>query len=615
MTIKNNLFLFTILWSTLFYAQRKVDSDGYWQQYVNYKMDVDMDVARHSYHGKQIIRYKNNSPDTLKEIYLHLYWRAFRPGSALYWHNKTLPDPDERIEKIKKLKPDESGEYTFHSVKQDGKKVKYTIDETVMRIQLNKPLIPGATTEITTDYDCQIPKFIRRSGYMSPEGIEFNMAQWYPKVAEYDKDGWHADPFLGREFYGVWGDFFVTIHIDSAYTIGGTGYLVNPKEIGKGYADVKVENKPKKLTWQFLAPHVHDFSFAADKHFVHTTYPGPAGVKLHFFYVPSSKSVRDNWSKLPEYAAKAMAFYNEKIGKYPYAQYSIIQAGDGGMEYGMCTFITGKRFLPSLIGVTMHEMAHSWFQFVLATDETRHPWMDEGFTTFISTWAYNELAEKHPAQNFMKRTIRDYIRYAQSGFEEPVAMYSDYYRSNVAYWLNAYNKGALFLWHLMNIAGKEKTVQFLQAYFDKWKFRHPQPEDMLRTAEKATGMQLHWFYNQWIESTHHVEYAVDSVVTDGRGKSRIILKKNAAMPVPLDVLVETDKGTFVYHIPYFRTLQYRKTDNVAGTHRFAVLKPWFDGFPTYEITVPSGVKKIKKVEIDPLQMTCDIDRSNNVWKK
>ncbi len=598
-------FWFWIIWLAaggFLQAQREVASDGYWQQRVRYVMKADVDVKNHRYHGRQEIVYKNNSPDTLREIWVHLYWNAFRPGSELYWHNHGLPDPDPRIEKLKNYKADESGKYVFHSVKQDGEGVSYAIFETLMRIDLKRALLPGDSTVISTDYDCQIPKLNRRSGRDNAEGIDFSMAQWYPKIAEYDRRGWHADPFLGREFYGVWGDFDVEIRIDSAYVVGGTGYLQNPDE------------KPVdgKRVWHFVAPEVHDFSWAADPDYVHETYPGPDGVTLHFYYVPSSEKVKKNWGNLKEYTAKAMAFYNEIIGMYPYKQYSVIQAGDGGMEYGMCTFITGKRSFPSLAGVTFHELAHSWFQFVLATDETRYPWMDEGFTTYISTIAMNEVGSGKHEQNPMWRTVSSYLNYAGSKYEEPVAIWSDLYGSNEAYWTNAYDKGALFLWQLSNVAGIEATFKFLQDYYRKWKFRHPQPADMMRVAEQSTGMELDWLYNQWIESTHHVDYAVEKVEKTDGNRTRITIRRKGSMPVPVDVAVLTDKGVVTYHVPYFRTLRYRETNNLEG--EFRLVKPWNDGKDVYILTADIPYRLIRKVVIDPLVMTCDIQYKDNVWE-
>ncbi len=608
-------FLFLLFWM-VFWAWSQED---YWQQRVKVYMEVDMDVKNHSYDGLQVMEYTNHSPDTLHEIYYHLFWNAFRKGSAMYHHNHSLPDPDPRIERLASLKPGEEGGHEILSLTQNGKPVKWEITETVMRVKLNEPILPGETHTFKMQYRTKIPVLVRRSGRDNAEGVDYSMAQWYPRVAEYDCDGWHPDPFLGREFYGVWGDFEVVIKMDSRYTIGGTGYLQNPEEIGKGYLPegqkpAKKYRKAKKLTWHFKAPDVHDFSWAADRDYVHKVKEGPNGVKLHFFYIPSDSKVVKNWTDLEEYTAKAMDFYNKRIGPYPYKQYSVIQAGDGGMEYAMCTFITGKRKRMSLIGVMMHELAHSWFQFVLATDETRHPWMDEGFTTFVSTIAMDVLTGQKKSPHPFIEDMEGIINYLESDVAEPASIYSDYFKTNQSYWVNAYSKGSLFLLHLVNIAGKEKTFKFLQDYYTQWKFKHPSPKDMLRVAQKSTGMQLNWLYNQWIESTHKVDYAIDTVFARGK-ETEVVLKNKGSMPVPLDFVVVTKSGdTKFYHIPYFRTLKYRNTLAFNDEVKVETLKPWFDGFKTYKVIIPVKKGDIKVMMVDYSYLTSDVDYNNNVWK-
>ena len=219
------------------------------------------------------------------------------------------------------------------------------------------------------------------------------MAQWYPKMAEYDVEGWHTPPYIAREFHGVWGDFEVTIHIDKKYTIGGTGYLQNPQEVGHGYEDkTKPLKLPKgdKLTWYFKAPNVHDFMWAGDPEYNHDVLKMENGIDLHFFYKKTlDENFLKNWKDLQPKTAELMTYFSTHIGQYPYKQYSVIQGGDGGMEYAMSTLITGQRKFGSLFGVTAHEMAHTWFQFLLATNESLHHWMDEGFTSYISNKAEN----------------------------------------------------------------------------------------------------------------------------------------------------------------------------------------------------------------------------------
>src|SRR5690606_6625329 len=229
--ILNGFFLTAVIFSA--FAQ---NNNSYWQQEVDYKMNVQMDVKTFQYKGKQELKYTNNSPDTMKKVFYHLYFNPFQTGSEMDGRPSTIAGPDSRVgDRISKLSPSEIGYIKPTLLTQDGASVKYTIRGTVMEVMLNKPILPGKSTVFNMDWDAQVPLQVRRSGRNSSEGVASTMTQWYPKLAEYDFEGWHADPYIGREFHGVWGDFDVTITIDENYTIGGTGYLQNPAEVGHGY--------------------------------------------------------------------------------------------------------------------------------------------------------------------------------------------------------------------------------------------------------------------------------------------------------------------------------------------------------------------------------------------
>jgi len=210
--------------------------NGYWQQRAEYVMNIDMDATKHQYKGEQELTYYNNSPDVISSVYYHLYFNAFRPGSMMDIRNLTIEDPSPRIEdRISKLSPEEQGFIKVNSLKQDGKDVVFEEAGTILEVKLAKPIQPGGKSIFKMTWDAQVPIQIRRSGRDNAEGVDYSMTQWYPKMCEYDYKGWHANPYIGREFYGVWGDFDVTIHMDQNYTIGGTGNLQNPESIGKGY--------------------------------------------------------------------------------------------------------------------------------------------------------------------------------------------------------------------------------------------------------------------------------------------------------------------------------------------------------------------------------------------
>ena len=201
------------------------NNTSYWQQQADYTMDIDMDVKTFQYKGKQKLVYTNNSPDELTHVYYHLYFNAFQPNSQMDIRSRTIKDPDGRIQdRISKLSPNEIGYIKVKSLKQDGKPLTFKTVGTILEVKLARPIKSGKKAVFEMIFDGQVPKQIRRSGRNSKEGVALSMTQWYPKMAEYDFEGWHTPPYIGREFHGVWGSFDVTLHIDKTYVVGGTGY-------------------------------------------------------------------------------------------------------------------------------------------------------------------------------------------------------------------------------------------------------------------------------------------------------------------------------------------------------------------------------------------------------
>ncbi len=583
---------------------------SYWQQHVDYTMDIDMDVNNYQYDGTQKLVYTNNSPDTLHYVFYHLQFNAFQPGSNMDVRLQNIVDPDGRMVKntgtneapiyesrIAKLKPNEIGFIKVNSLQQEGVDVKYDVIGTILKVTLNTSIIPGAKTVFDMSFKGQVPILIRRSGRNSEEGVALSMAQWYPKLAEYDFEGWHANQYIAREFHGVWGNFDVKINIDKDYTVGGTGYLQNPDEIGHGYSDMPVKHnkKVKKLTWHFIAPNVHDFTWAADSEYIHDKIKGENDVTLHFLY-KNDKEIIENWKKLQPKTADLLAYFNKHIGQYPYKQYSVIQGGDGGMEYAMSTLITGGRNFGSLVGVTAHELVHSWFQFALATNEIKHEWMDEGFTSYYSSRAINEILNQNKV-NPNAGSYRGYIRLAKSGVEEPLTTLADHYTFNFAYSNSAYSKGAVFLAQLGYVIGEENLDKTIKKYYQDFKFKHPTPNDFKRTAEKVSGIQLDWYLNYFTQTTASIDYAIESV------ESNIItLRKLGKMPMPIDLEVTYSDGSKEdFYIPLRMMLGEKPT--TATT-----LDDWSWTSPTYNFTTK---KSIKSVEIDPSKLLADIDNTNN----
>ena len=592
-------------------------NNSYWQQHVGYTMHVNMDVESYQYTGTQKLVYTNNSPDALNRVYYHLYFNAFQPGSDMDIRLQTIKDGDGRMmqngkSRIASLTETEMGYLHVTSLTQDGQSVSFNEEETILVVDLAKPIPPGGQTTFDMEFKGQVPLQIRRSGRNSKEGVALSMCQWYPKMAEYDYQGWHPNPYIAREFHGVWGDFDVKITIDKDYTIGGTGYLQNPQEIGHGYETpgTKVKSKGKTLTWHFKAPMVHDFMWGADPDYVHDIVEMENGPTLHFFY-KDKPELQENWKKLQSKTADAMAFFSKNIGQYPYKQYSVVQGGDGGMEYAMSTLITGERSFHSLVGVMIHEMAHSWFQHVLATNESKYPWMDEGFTTFISSLCMNEIMEQG-LENPFESSYKSYFALVRAELEQPQTTHADRYGQNFAYGVAAYSKGSIFLSQLGYVIGQDKLTETLRKYFEDFKFKHPAPNDIKRTAEKVSGMELDWYLTDWTQTTNTIDYAVKEVVAEGN-KTKVVLERIGLMPMPLDILVMDVNGTpQTYYVPL--QMMRGEKDNPFTDIKRTVAKDWSWAHPTYELIIDVPLDKLAGINIDPSGLMADIERENNLWK-
>ena len=584
-------------------------SQNYWQQAVDYKMVVDIDIKTFKYSGEQELLYTNNSPDSLKKVFYHLYFNAFQPGSEMSERIKTGKDKNKRfLIDIDSLKPNEVGYLKVSNLKQDGNVLKHELSETILEVLLSKPLMPGETTKLTLNFEGQVPKLVRRAGRNSSEGVALSMAQWYPKLAEYDYEGWNAEPYLGREFHGVWGDFDVTLTLDKKYVVAASGYLQNPDEVGHGYSEKKGKSKKGKLRWHFVAPRVHDFTWSADPEYIHDTHMGPNNVLLHFFYKDNPK-YNENWKNLQPKTAELMRFFNQTIGEYPYRQYTVAQGGDGGMEYAMLTLITGNRGFESLVGVTAHELAHSWFQHVLATNEMKYEWMDEGFTTYISTLAKDRILDQN---NFfpLQRSYDSYFYLVRSGKEQPQQTNANRYDYNLAYEISAYSKGSVFLSQLGYIIGEDKLSKTLKEYYRMHQFKHPVPNDFRRVAERVSGIQLKWYLTDWTQTTNTIDYGIKSIKADG-ARTLINIERIGSMPMPLEVLVNFKDGSSeIHYIPI--TLMRGEKENPYSV-KWTVREDWPWARLEYEFAINRPKSDIIDIYIDPSYYMADINRENNAY--
>ena len=585
-------------------------SQNYWQQAVDYKMNVEMNVEDYTYTGEQQLTYTNNSPETLHKVFYHLYFNAFQPGSEMAARVNNGKDKNTRFNvNIDSINYSQQGYLKVYDLKQDGKSIQSVLSGTILEVTLIEPIKPGNSTIFSLNFEGKVPDLIRRSGKNSSEGVALSMAQWYPKMAEYDYEGWNAEPYLGREFHGVWGNFDVRITLNKKFTVAASGYLQNPEEVGHGYSEGKGKAKKKKLSWHFYAPNVHDFTWSADPNYIHDTFLGPNGVELHFFYVDNPK-YNSTWKKLQPKTAELMEFFNKRLGEYPYKQYTVAQGGDGGMEYAMMTLITGNRSYESLLGVTAHELAHSWFQHVLATNEMKYEWMDEGFTTYISTLAVEEVLNKKSLFPFSS-SYDNYFYLVSSGKEEPQQTNANRYIYNMAYEISAYSKGAIFLAQLGYIIGESKLNKTLKSYFEEFKFKHPTPNDFRRVAERISGIQLKWYLTDWTQTTNTIDYAIKSI-DENSENTNIRLKRVGNMPMPLDVLVKFEDGsTSVYYIPIPLMRGEKESPYKLD---WVVLEDWAWAYSEYLIEINKAKGRVSEVLIDPSFFMADINRENNYLK-
>ncbi len=585
---------------------------GYWQQRADYTLVVTLDAEAHRYTGTERIEYTNNSPDTLTRFFFHLYPNAFQPGSMMDVRSQALPDADRRVgDRISKLTAGEVGYLHVESLTQNGKAATLNEEETILVVELVEPILPGETTGFELTFSGQVPLQVRRSGRDNEEGIEFSMTQWYPKVVEYDFMGWNPNPYVGREFHGVWGDFDVSIALPANYVFAGTGYETEVDERAFPRPTRRGIKRGTLRAHRRLAPRVHDFSWAADPEYERLELVRGDSLTVEFYFQPGEETT-ENWEQLPLILDSAFAFVNRTYGRYPYKKYAFIQGGDGGMEYAMCTLITGERTLPSLVGVAVHELMHSWFQFLLATNESLYPWMDEGFTSFAAAEVMNHLAEEglvpglEATDNPHLGTVEGYARFANTGAAEALSTHADHYTTNGAYGVGSYVKGELFLYELRSLIGEAAFDRGMRRYFDTWKFYHPTPNDFVRIMEKESGQQLDWYAQYMINTTHQVDYAVDSL-RDGAG-AEVVLRRVGVMPFPVRVRVVQSTGERTdYYIPI--DLQ-RGSAPLGGA---TLLNDWPWTNPTYRMRVDVPSAQIERIEVDPDIEFSDADRSNNIY--
>ncbi len=638
MKFKHLFFILFFFITTSLFAQPER-----WQQSVKYTMNIDVDTLTNRFSGTQILQYQNNSTDKLDKVFYHLYWNAFQPNSSMDVRSRELgkqiingrQDWDGRVkDRILNLKENEIGYQKIKSLKMNGVTQTFKYHETILEVNLTTPISPKSMVTFEMEFEAQVPLQVRRSGRDNPNtGVRYSMSQWYPKMCEYDYEGWHPTPYVAREFYGVWGDYDVTIKIDKSYKIGGTGMLVNAKEIGWGYDTAATELKKiatNKRTWHFKGEKIHDFVWAADPDFKHLSKKMPNGPMLHviYNYIPNNPQNDTAWKKVLDAASTVLPFIESHFGKYPYPQYSFIHGGDGGMEYPMATLMSSAS-----IGTAFHEWMHSWYQMILGTNESLYAWMDEGFTSYgeelvsnfyehkTSIAEYEDALKENPSNEKLKKLIQslpenhcgayaNYFSLVNSKLEEPMTTHADHFNNNFAYSVDAYSKGQVFMEQLGYIIGAKKRDEVLLSYYNTWKFKHPNATDFIRIAEKVSGLQLDWYKEYWVSTTKTIDYAIDSLWEEN-GATKIRIKRVGQMPMPIDLKLTFKDGTSEMHVlPLNLMYGSKSAENVNQPN--IIEEAWKWTHPTYTVSIDKKLTTLTKAEVDPSKRMADVERKNNL---
>jgi len=603
-----------------------------WQQRIDYKINATLDVATNIVKGTEDIVYTNNSTDTLKKVYFHLYWNAFQPNSSMDVRSRELgkntmtnrrgdvmKDWDARVtDRIQKLTPAEIGYQRVSQILIGGKAQKLIEHETILEVQLTNPIAPKTSAKLSLVFEAQVPKQIRRSGRDNAEGVRFSMSQWYPKMVEYDYQGWSTNPYIAREFYGVWGNFDVSLQLAKNYTVAATGVLQNPNAVA---------NAQGLKTWNFKGNNIHDFVWAADDQFKHLSKEVRKGLTIHVYYKEKDAKSDSAWANILYAAEKVLPYIEKNFGAYPYPQYSFIQGGDGGMEYAMATLIKG----PSL-GTVFHEWMHNWYQQVLGSNESLFAWIDEGFATFaeskVSRWYDANAAAQSPFISERAKaqvlasvekakldlpltqagSYAGYMALAKSGLEEPASTHADHFNTNYAYSNAAYSKGATLLGVLGYVIGDSVRDAVLLNYYNTWKFKHPNANDFFRVAEKTSGIQLQWLKEYWVNSTKTIDYGLNDIQA-GNNTAIISIQRLGKLPMPIEVLITYKDGTTELHyMPLDLMLGAKGAESSVNR---IVHKSWQWVAPTYTFETSKPLSALKSIEIDPSYRMPDLNRSNN----
>ncbi len=578
---------------------------AYWQQEVDYRIDATLDPAASRLTGREAITYRNRSPDALPYLWLHLEQNMCAPGSVtnqlnqppLVFLGSTFDFSCKGF----------SGGFTLDSVLVDGVPAVPVVYGTTMRLDLARPLPAGGSLVLTIAWHFTVPPY--GGGRMGHDGTLYEMAQWYPRLAVYDDlRGWNAEPYIGAgEFYLEYGRFEVNLTVPAGYVVAATGTLRNPEQvltatqrqrlaraatsaeavaiITRDEAGKPARTRPAAsgtLTWRFTSDSVRDFAFAASPDFQWDA-SAWEGIGIHTLYRPAATL----WAEANKITREALAYYSTQWLRYPYPQFTSIEGPIEGMEYPMITFDPAGPTREDVHWVLAHELGHQWVPMVVGSNERLYPWMDEGFNTFIDLanaaryfkgTAYGDSIEVHP--------LHLYPDHAGAG-EQPLILRP--VEVTDLFW-GGYQKPALLMQLLRyEVLGTARFDAAFRDYLRTWAFKHPGPADFFRLMRDASGMDLDWYWREWVLTTARLDQAVDSVA----GGAEVVLSNRNTMVMPAEIrLTYADGSSEVIRLP---------------------VEMWNLG-PRFTYTV-RGTKRVTAVVVDPRHALPDVDRANNQWPR
>ncbi|MBD3274027.1 MAG: hypothetical protein GF372_01880 [Candidatus Marinimicrobia bacterium] len=609
-------------------------AEEYWQQDVQYTINAELDTDAHIIRGFQQLVYTNNSPDSLFQVFFHLYQNAYTKDS--YYDIMLRKQFNTRIQQ---LSPDEeAGTNIYYIQDEKDRPYEYTIDNTILRIDLNEPLVPGEQLTFRIKFETRYGAIPRR---MKREGNTYIGAHWYPRIAVYDAErGWNRDQHLGMEFYGDFGTFEVNLTFPEHFIVGATGVLQNrnqvlPRSLMEKLDLRNFKEKPwgeapsviippsdQLKTWRYRAENVHDFAFIASPDFRIGTAEWN-GVQIYSY---AKEQHASGWQDAADFTARLVESFSKRWGKFPYPK-MIVSDVNSGMEYPMLTADGGSS--PTYYGLLAHEVGHNYFYAIVGSNETYRALLDEGFTNFIAAEAMEDILgpnnntywditgnwyEQTFYPEFGRKYYRNdlrYMRMSKSGYlENPLATHSNKFREYREY-RQVYYKGATMLWNLEYVLGDSLFQEVVRTYFKKWMFKHPYPDDFIQVAEDVSGTDLNWFFDEWIYSSSTVDYrvgAVRNVRTDNDNYTGYItLKRKDFMAMPIDLEVTFQDGTEQkYIIPVNDYFAKAESDAI-------IAEPWFGWgeINDHYILVTQSRSPVKTARIDPSGRLSDLNRLDN----